>query len=524
MMKRFILVVLLLLAACDTTAESVVVETPPIQEETPPQQVEETPAPVEPEPEDEAPIEDEVEDIEELEEDTTPVVVEAPTGTNSEIQSLINFSDVPTMLQGLRFIETGREGFTNDIHQNDGRNFPVGLFRGFYLHGETLDIRIESNNPIQNYEVFVGHATRIAKTIGQLPLALQSDITEVELVEWSREAMRLRGTTLRVGMEMMNQLRDENRTFIELYSLLNANQYLNFESTEQERTYWISLWWASQHLEDNIEADWLENDKIISTASLSQLTPIDLPAHNTMNIGTGGLAPQLVTPSDPSSLLEISFLEKGTRYYPRGDTWSGSLSGSFEANVFQATYANDKTMNFVIESSIAFDTAERIAGEAAFIYGQMPALLLAGMRDLIILPGNGHPSSGPVTTFYYDVFYRMGDRIEEGLIHDSAHASLDWPARNEMYDIKDNRTLLPRPGVTTRDAWLDAARLDNYYVSTYAKDNPEREDIAESIIQYLIVRWRPERFDPYHVQFIKETIPHRIAYLDTFDFGFPIDE
>jgi len=522
-MKRFIFVLLLLLTACDMTTELPVVETPPVQEIVP-NPVEETLAPVETEPIDETPIEDEMEEIEEVEGDTPLVAVEAPTGTISEIQSLINFSDVPSMLQGIRFIETGREGFTNDIHQNDGRNFPLGLFRGFYLTGETLDIRIESNNPVQNYEVFVGHATRIAKTIGQLPLALQSNIAEVELVEWSRESMRLQGSTLRVGMETMDQLRNQNRTFIELYSVLNANQYLSFESNEQERNYWLGLWWAAEQFDDQIEPEWLEDEKIISTTLLKQFTPLDLPAHSTMNIGTGGLAPQLVTPSDPSSLIEINFLEKGTRYYPRGDTWSGSLSGSFEANVFQATYANDKTMNFVIESSIPFAQAETIAGQAAFIYGQMPALILAGMRDFIVLPGNGHPSSGPVTTFYYDVFYRMGDRIEEGLIHDSAHASLDWPARNEMYDIKDNRTLLPRPGVTTRDAWLQAARDDNYYVSTYAKDNPEREDIAESIIQYLIVRWRPERFDPYHVQFIKETIPNRIAYLDTFDFGFPIDE
>ncbi len=523
-MKRLILILLLLLVACDTTTESPVVETPPVPEETMPQQAEETSEPVVTEPVDEEPIEDNVEAIEEPEEDTIPVVIEEPTGTISEIQSLTNFSDVPTMLQGLRFVETGREGFSNDIHQNDGRNFPIGLFRAYYLNGETLDIRIESNNPVQNYEVFIGHAYRIAKTVGQLPLELQSNITQVELVEWSREAMRLRGTTLRVGMETMDQLRDQSQTFIELFSVANASEYLSFGSSERERTYWIGLWWASEQLEDQIESEWLAQDKIISTALQNQFTQLDLPSHDMMNIGTGALAPQLVTPNDPSSLIEISFLEKGTRYYPRGDTWSGSLSGSFEANVFQATFANDKTMNFVIESSIPFDTAERIAGEAAFIYGQMPALILAGMRDFIVLPGNGHPSSGPVTTFYYDVFYRLGDRIEEGLIHDSAHASLDWPARNEMYDIKDNRTLLPRPGVTTRDAWLQAARLDNYYVSTYAKDNPEREDIAESIIQYLIVRWRPERFDPYHVQFIKETIPNRIAYLDTFDFGFPIDE
>jgi hypothetical protein len=181
-------------------------------------------------------------------------------------------------------------------------------------------------------------------------------------------------------------------------------------------------------------------------------------------------------------------------------------------------------MNVVVETSIARSQAEQIANEVAFMYGQAPALLRAGMRDFIMLPGSGHPSSGPVTTFYVDIFYRMGEMIEEGLIHDMAHASLDWPARNEVYDITDNVTLLPHPGVTTREGWLNAARLDDYYVSTYAKDNPEREDIAESIMPYLILRWRPERFDPYYLAFIEQVMPNRIAYLDTFDFGFPVDD
>jgi hypothetical protein len=265
----------------------------------------------------------------------------------------------------------------------------------------------------------------------------------------------------------------------------------------------------------------VDQEVMISQTLLSSYDSLDLPPNDVMNISTLGVSDGLIRRDDPSTLTDVVFVENGIRYYARGENWSGYLTGPFRANVFEARYLNGGTMNIVVESSIEFSTAEQVAQQAGFIFGQAPDLLRAGMRDFIILPGMGHPSSGPVTTFYLDGFYGMGDRIEEGLIHDMAHASLDWPARNSTFDITDNRTLIPHPGVTSRNEWLNAARLDNFYVSTYAKDHPEREDIAESIMHYLMVRWRSERFDPYLIEFIINAIPNRIAYLDTFDFGYP---
>ena len=53
-----------------------------------------------------------------------------------------------------------------------------------------------------------------------------------------------------------------------------------------------------------------------------------------------------------------------------------------------------------------------------------------------------------------------GDRTEELFIHEAAHLSID-------------------PYVYGEQEWIDAVNLDGNYLSKYAKDNPNSEDIAE---------------------------------------------
>ena len=58
---------------------------------------------------------------------------------------------------------------------------------------------------------------------------------------------------------------------------------------------------------------------------------------------------------------------------------------------------------------------------------------------------------------------------EEVMFHEAAHTSLDVAHANA-------------PG------WREAQRADGGFISTYARDNPDREDIAESILPYFAVR------------------------------------
>jgi hypothetical protein len=52
----------------------------------------------------------------------------------------------------------------------------------------------------------------------------------------------------------------------------------------------------------------------------------------------------------------------------------------------------------------------------------------------------------------------------------------------------------------------------------YARDNPRREDVAESFLTYIAAKQRADRV-PYNLKVkINRTIPHRIKYFDDQEF------
>ena len=90
------------------------------------------------------------------------------------------------------------------------------------------------------------------------------------------------------------------------------------------------------------------------------------------------------------------------------------------------------------------------------------------------------------------------------LVHEAAHTSLD--ARHAQ-----------------SAKWLQAQETDCHFISTYAEDYPLREDIAESYLPYLAVRFRSDRISAALKRQIEMTIPNRIEYFDAQDFSmYPI--
>ena len=45
------------------------------------------------------------------------------------------------------------------------------------------------------------------------------------------------------------------------------------------------------------------------------------------------------------------------------------------------------------------------------------------------------------------------------------------------------------PYVYGQQGWNDAVLLDDNYLSTYAKDNPDSEDVAETFQAYIAVKY-----------------------------------
>lgn len=89
--------------------------------------------------------------------------------------------------------------------------------------------------------------------------------------------------------------------------------------------------------------------------------------------------------------------------------------------------------------------------------------------------------------------------LEETLFHEACHTSLD--AR-----------------ISRTQTWLNAQSADSEFISTYARDFPEREDVAESCLMYYALRHRQDRVDGTTLTAISETIPNRISIFDMYDF------
>lgn len=85
--------------------------------------------------------------------------------------------------------------------------------------------------------------------------------------------------------------------------------------------------------------------------------------------------------------------------------------------------------------------------------------------------------------------------LEEVLVHEGSHTSLD-------------------ASHATSSRWLAAQKADGNFISTYARDNSKREDVAESFLPYLAVKYRSDRISKDLKDLINNTIPNRMKYFD----------
>jgi len=91
-----------------------------------------------------------------------------------------------------------------------------------------------------------------------------------------------------------------------------------------------------------------------------------------------------------------------------------------------------------------------------------------------------------------------GQWLEETLFHEASHTSLDSRLENSAQ-------------------WLNAQTLDGEFISTYARDNPNREDIAESCLPYFAMNNSRDRVAASTLAIFDATIPNRSVVLDTLD-------
>ena len=212
--------------------------------------------------------------------------------------------------------------------------------------------------------------------------------------------------------------------------------------------------------------------------------------------GTVFISPDVLTSADPTSLAGIVYTGRGEReiFDRRVDAWI-----TVDAYLFEAQYTGG-----VIEFQVnpEFGSVEAARAEVdtyAPVLGRLPTVMLSRATEVEVNAGQelfgGNANGSFLIHTGQGAEYLRDGFIEEVLFHEAAHVSLD----------------VDHAGAA---GWLEAQEADGEFISTYARDNPDREDIAESVLPYFAVRFQPGRLTAEQRAMIEATIPNRIEYFD----------
>lgn len=188
-------------------------------------------------------------------------------------------------------------------------------------------------------------------------------------------------------------------------------------------------------------------------------------------------------------------------------------TNSFNVNnafLFSVTYSDGFTVEFQVNPEFSSVT---LSQEQVEIYapaiGRIPKALRTGLQTVWIHKGS-HTFGGGNNNFLIHTgdigqAYISNGFLEEAFIHEGVHTSID-------------------PIHANSSQWRNAQNSDPEFISTYARDNANTEDLAESYLAYLAIKYRAHRIPQSMIDIIEQTIPNRISYFDKLNLNLSILE
>lgn len=240
-----------------------------------------------------------------------------------------------------------------------------------------------------------------------------------------------------------------------------------------------------------------EIDFPTNTYSKINYSTINHISHEPPLHGTIFIDPDIIISSDPNTFLRITNVGRGERvmYDRRPAAWV-----TLNAFLFNAFY--DDGLQVEIQVNPEFATTEAAFAEAqkySKVIGHLPTGLRRDVKTMWIHRGINPFGGGNNNLLIHTgqaAQYENDGILEETFVHEASHTSLDATHAQAIN-------------------WITAQTADNEFISTYARDNPTREDIAESFLPYLALRYRKNRISQNLANVIAKTIPHRISYFDS---------
>jgi len=220
--------------------------------------------------------------------------------------------------------------------------------------------------------------------------------------------------------------------------------------------------------------------------------------------GTVFISPNVLTSSDPTVFDSgsVTYLDTGCRevYYEPDAAWR-YLSGM---SVFEVRFRDGTRTEAWVDPQYTREEARAQIDKMFPSFGRIPYFLRTGVSVIAILKdGTGWNAGSNVITVHDETFEEddSGGYAEEGWLHESAHLSVD----DSAYGTSE---------------WDTAVGADSgRYISTYARDYPDREDVAESMSAWFPFRHLPSRIESDDADLIEATIPNRLDYFDDRDWS-----
>ena len=212
----------------------------------------------------------------------------------------------------------------------------------------------------------------------------------------------------------------------------------------------------------------------------------------------------ILTKNDPTTLKTLTFLSKKNLLAFDGRSESSRRANFF---LFNAVFEKDNVISIRVNSEFKTkDKAEEQALKYGRMVGQLPNFLRTSVQNITIHRGRptwraeGKIKNITIHTNRYGTSASRTPRkcVEEVMLHEAGHISLDG-------DLGGSIKSYP---------WKKAMKADGKFISSYAKEYPDREDIAETALWWVAVRCKTDRISESNYKNILRFIPNRLKYLD----------
>lgn len=206
----------------------------------------------------------------------------------------------------------------------------------------------------------------------------------------------------------------------------------------------------------------------------------------------------IINASDLSAFQSVTYTkEENAQMWDREANSNNGAWITPKSWIYNLTYDDGISAEIRIrQQGFSKSQADSLAGHYGRKMGQLPAVLRRGTEDINILKsdalfgGNNAMKSIDITIGNSSANYDRSGNMEETIFHEATHAALDY-----LY----------------QQNWARSRDKDPKYISKYAADNPNREDISESFLLYAALNYRFLRVALESVK-ITTNIPNRLLY------------